>query len=76
MNYIAEMEKTLLDQIEKLNDDSLFTDAEAAKMAIEKSKAMSDLASQVVSINRLKLDVVHEVSNNGGIYEKYLGINE
>ena len=39
---IDELEKTLLDQIEKLNDDSLAEDVDQAKMMIEKSKVMSD----------------------------------
>ena len=43
-------------------------------MMIEKSKVMSDLAGRVTELNRLKLDVYREANENGGIYEKFLGI--
>ena len=71
---IDELENTLLDQIEKLNDDSLAEDVDKAKIMIEKSKVMSDLAGRVTELNRLKLDVYREANENGGIYEKFLGI--
>ena len=71
---IDELEKTLLDQIEKLNDDSLAEDFDNARIMIEKSKVMSDLAGRVTELNRLKLDVYKEANANGGIYEKFLGI--
>lgn len=77
-----ELEQTLLDQIEKLNDDSL-TDcedpaeaAEKARVMIDKSRAIGELADKVVSLNRLKLDVYHEANLNGGLYEKLLGIDK
>lgn len=76
MKYLSEMEKTLLDQIEKLNDDSIANDPEQARVMIEKSKAIGDLAGRVTEINRLKLDVIKEANENGGIYEKFLGITE
>lgn len=71
---IDELEKTLLDQIEKLNDDSLAEDFENARIMIEKSKVMSDLAGRVNELNRLKFDFYKEANANGGIYEKFLGI--
>lgn len=70
-----ELEAVLLDQIEKLNDDSLAEDVEKAQMMIDKSKAISDLAGRVNDLNRLKLDVYKEASANGGVYEKMLGID-
>lgn len=70
-----ELEATLLDQIEKLNDDSLAEDVEKAQMMIEKSKAMSELAGRINELNRLKLDVYREANANGGVYEKMLGID-
>lgn len=73
---LDELENTLLDQIEKLNDDSLADDPEKAKMMIEKSKVMSDLAGRVTELNRLKFDVYREANANGGIYEKLLGIEQ
>ena len=73
---LDELENTLLDQIEKLNDDSLADDPEKAQMMIEKSKAMSDLAGRVNEMNRLKLDIYKEANANGGIYEKLLGIEQ
>ena len=73
---LDELENTLLDQIEKLNDDSLADDPEKAKMMIEKSKVMSDLAGRLNEMNRLKLDIYKEANANGGIYEKLLGIEQ
>lgn len=73
---LDELENTLLDQIEKLNDDSLADDPEKAQMMIEKSKVMSDLAGRVTDMNRLKLDIYKEANQNGGIYEKFLGIEK
>lgn len=70
-----ELEAVLLDQIEKLNDDSLAEDVEKAQMMIDKSKAISDLAGRVNDLNRLKLDVYKEANTNGGVYEKMLGID-
>lgn len=72
---LDELEATLLDQIEKLNDDSLAEDMEKAQMMIEKSKAMGDLAGRINDLNRLKLDVYKEANANGGVYEKMLGID-
>lgn len=71
---LDELENTLLDQIEKLNDDSLADDPDQARLMIEKSKVMSDLAGRVTEMNRLKLDVYKEANQNGGIYEKFLGV--
>ena len=65
-----ELEKTLLDQIEKLNDDSLADDPDKARLQIDKSKAMSDLAGKAIELNRLKLDIYKEANANGGVYEK------
>ena len=73
---LDELENTLLDQIEKLNDDSLADDLEKAQMMIEKSKVMSDLAGRLNEMNRLKLDTYNEANANGGIYEKFLGIEK
>lgn len=71
---IKELENVLLDQIEKLNDDSLFEDEEKAKIMIEKSKAISDLSKNFTEIQRMKLEVVRHAENNGTLYTKYLGI--
>ena len=73
---LDELENTLLDQIEKLNDDSLADDLEKAQMMIEKSKVMSDLAGRLNEMNRLKLDIYKEANANGGMYEKLLGIEK
>lgn len=74
MKALKELEATLLDQIEKLNDDTIAVDPEEARLMIERSKAIGDLAQKVTEINRLKLDVVKEANQNGGLYEKFLGI--
>jgi hypothetical protein len=71
---IKELEATLLDQIEKLNDDSIFEDADKAKILIERSKAISDLTQSFVEVNRMKLDVVKELNKGGNLYENYLGV--
>ena len=71
---LDELENTLLDQIEKLNDDSLADDPDKVRLMIEKSKVMSDLAGRVTEMNRLNLNVYKEANQNGGIYEKFLGI--
>lgn len=76
MRNIKELETALLDQIEKLNDDSIAEDNETAKMLIERSRAMSELADSYININRMKLDVVKELNRNGGLYEDYLGIED
>lgn len=73
-NRLMELENVLLDQIEKLNDDSIADDTEQAKVMIEKSKAISDLSRNFTEIQRLKLDVVKHAENNGTLYTKYLGI--
>lgn len=73
-NKLRELEDTLLDQIEKLNQDDICADKEAAEVLIQRSEAMSKLCDSYVAVNRLKLDVVKELNNNGTLYERYLGI--
>lgn len=70
---VNKLEKMLLQQVELLGSDNL-ADADKAKLMIERSKAMSELADSYVSINRMKLDVVKELNQNGTLYEKYLGV--
>ena len=71
-----ELEKVLLDQIEKLNDDSVMDEPEKARILVERSRYMSDLANSFIELNRLKLDIVKEMSRDRGseIYANYLGI--
>lgn len=71
---IKELENVLLDQIEKLNDDSLFEEEEKAKIMIEKSKAISELSKNFTEIQKMKLEVVRHAENTGTLYTKYLGI--
>ena len=71
---IQELEEVLLDQIEKLNDDSVCADDTAAQILIDRSRSIAELTNSYVSINRMKLDVVKELNKSGTIYEKYLGI--
>lgn len=47
---IKELEDTILDQIEKLNDDSIADDPEAIQRMIERSKAMAQLTDSFVII--------------------------
>lgn len=74
MTKIEELEKTLLDQIEKLNDDSIFEDKEQAEILVTRSQAISSLAQNFVAVQNMKLNFVKTLSENGGIYENYLGI--
>ena len=71
---IHELEETILDQIEKLNDDSIASDPEKAQSMIERSKAMAELTNAYIGVNRMKLDVVKELNKSGSLYEGYLGI--
>lgn len=73
---ITELEKVLLDQIEKLNDDSIMEQPEQAKMLIDRSNSISNLANSFISVQKTKLDVVKELNKNGGLYESYLGIKD
>lgn len=73
---LAELENVLMDQIEKLNDDSIGEDKEATRLMVDRSKSIADLAKNMVEIQRLKLDCVKEMNNNGGLYENYLGITD
>ena len=75
-NRVHELEQTLLDQIEKLNQDDVMSEPEKAQQMIERSKAMADLANAYIGINRMKLDVVKELNKGGTVYEKYLGIEQ
>lgn len=75
-NRIKELEDTILDQIEKLNDDSIGDDPEAIQRMIDRSKAIAQLTDSIVGINRMKLDVVKELNKNGSLYENYLGITD
>lgn len=73
---LSELETVLMDQIEKLNDDSIGEDMDATRLIVERSKGISELTKNVIEIQRLKLDFVKECSDNGGLYEKYLGITD
>ena len=74
MSRIEELENVLLNQIEMLNDDSILTDPDEARTAIDKSKAISDLTRNFTEIQRMKLEVVKVAMQDNGSYDKYLGI--
>ena len=78
MKGIKELENVLLDQIEKLNDDSIADNKEEVEKIIGRSKAISDLAANYINIQQLKISAVLAVEKTGGMpaYEKYLGITE
>ena len=78
MKGLNELENVLLDQIEKLNDDSIADNKEEVEKIIGRSKAISDLASNYINIQQLKISAVLAVEKTGGMpaYEKYLGITE
>lgn len=69
MKKILELENVLLDQLEKLNDDSLNTSEEELNRVLNKSKAISALADNVIELNRLKLDIVKASEDNTFVYE-------
>lgn len=69
-----ELEFVLLNQIEMLNDESILTDKESATIAIEKSKAISDLTGNFTELQKVKLDIVKTTMKNSGVYDKYLGL--
>lgn len=75
-NNFSELENVLLDQIEKLNDDSICEDIEQAKVLVERSKAISELSRNFTEIQKTKLDIVRHAEINGNLYTKYLGIEE
>lgn len=68
MKKILELENVLLDQLEKLNDDSLNTSEEELNRVLNKSKAISALADNVIELNRLKLDIVKASEDNELVY--------
>lgn len=79
---IDELETTLLDQIEKLNQDDVMTNPEEADRLIARSKAMSDLTDNIIEIQKVKIDAqrvrieaVKVAQDACGLgYENYLGI--
>ena len=71
---VQELENVLLDQIEKLSDDTILEDEEKTKILIERSKTMAELTNAYIGVNRMKLDVVKELNKGGNLYENYLGI--
>ena len=74
MTRFDELENVLLNQIEMLNDESILTDKESATIAIEKSKAISDLTGNFTELQKVKLDIVKTAMKEQGVYDKYLGI--
>lgn len=74
MTRFDELENVLLNQIEMLNDESILTDKESATIAIEKSKAISDLTGNFTELQKVKLDIVKTARKEQGVYDKYLGI--
>lgn len=76
MTRFDELENVLLNQIEMLNDESILTDKESATIAIEKSKAISDLTGNFTELQKVKLDIVKTARKEQGVYDKYLGIEE
>lgn len=73
---IDELENVLLDQIEKLNDDSIGGDADKVREMIERSNAIAGLANNVMQICNFKLQAVKEFGHNGDMYAGYLGLEE
>lgn len=58
---IDEIEKVLCNQIEMLNDDSLFednVDMNKQKAIIERSNSINNLVGSFINLNQLKLNVL------------------
>lgn len=70
MTRFDELENVLLNQIEMLNDESILTDKESATIAIEKSKAISDLTGNFTELQKVKLDIVKTARKERGVYDK------
>ena len=63
-NKISDLNNHLFAQLEKLNDDEL--KGENLSTEVERAKAMSSLASQIISSTKLTLDAM-KMANNGEI---------
>lgn len=68
MTKIRELEDVLLDQVEKLNDDTLFEDEAELQKVLGRSKQISDIAGNLIELNRLKLDIVKASEANPGVH--------
>lgn len=78
-NYFKQIEEALINQIQALNDDSLYEGEEGlakSKEACERTKAMSIATSKFCEIQKTKLDIVKTAENSGQIYDKFLGIEQ
>ena len=73
-NYIQQLETVLLDQIQKLNDDSIQSTDEETKKLYERSNAISNLAKNFSELQRTKLDIVKLAIQGEGLYDNVLGI--
>lgn len=78
MNY-EELQTVLMDQIEMLNDNSIMEEEEKSRILVERSRAINDLTSRMLDINRLqletskhKLEVCKFLEVSNGTYEKEL----
>lgn len=63
-NKISDLNNHLFSQLEKLNDDQLQGDQ--LNTEVNRARAMSSLASQIINSTKLTLDAI-KMSNNGEI---------
>jgi len=63
-NKISDLNNHLFAQLEKLNDDEL--KGENLSTEVERARAMSSLASQIINSTKLTLDAM-KMANNGEI---------
>ena len=63
-NKISDLNNHLFAQLEKLNDDELKGDQLTTE--VERARAMSSLASQIINSTKLTLDAM-KMANNGEI---------
>jgi hypothetical protein len=65
-NKISDLNNHLFAQLEKLNDNDDELKGENLSTEVERARAMSSLASQIISSTKLTLDAM-KMANNGEI---------
>ena len=71
-NKLIDLNNYLFEQMERLNDDEALSDESGFVKAIERSKAVQGIASQIISNAKLALDAkryVDEYADNSAVPE-------
>lgn len=64
-NKLPDLNNILFEQLERLNDDEALADPEAFERELERSKAITGLATQVVNNAKLALDAKKYIDEYG-----------